>query len=66
MNKKYVDEEMMVMYESAQTLFELGLIDAAQMKEFDQDCLIQEEKTTPAAGVSRNKTITPAFTNSRH
>jgi DNA-binding transcriptional regulator YiaG len=47
MNKKYVDEEMMVMHESAQTLFEMGIISAAEMREFDADCLV------PAAEMAR-------------
>ncbi|GHV63933.1 hypothetical protein AGMMS49587_15280 [Spirochaetia bacterium] len=66
MDKHYVDEEMMVMHESAQTLFGMGLINAAEMKEFDEDCLAKEDITTPAAGVSRSKTITPAFTSPRY
>jgi DNA-binding transcriptional regulator YiaG len=66
MDKHYVDEEMMVMHKSAQTLFEMGLINAAEMREFDEDCLVQEDKATPAAGVSRSKPVTPAFTSSRH
>jgi hypothetical protein len=79
MDKHYVDEEMMVMHESAQTLFGMGLINAAEMREFDEDCLVPEvssaetgsrgsppDKATPAAGVSRSKTITPAFTSPRH
>jgi DNA-binding transcriptional regulator YiaG len=44
MNKKYVDEEMMVMHHSAQFLFKMGLIDAAEMREFDRDCLVSAAK----------------------
>jgi DNA-binding transcriptional regulator YiaG len=66
MAKHYVDEEMMVMHESAQTLFEMGLINTAEMREFDEDCLVQEDKTVPAADVSRSKPVTPVFTSPRH
>jgi hypothetical protein len=66
MDKHYVDEEMMVMHHSAEYLFKKGLINVAEMKEFDEDCLVPEDKTTPTAGVSRSKTITPAFTSPRH
>jgi hypothetical protein len=40
MNKKYQSEALMVSHQAAQNLFELGMIDAAEMREFDKDCLV--------------------------
>ena len=44
MKKKYQSEALMVCHQSAQDLFELGIINAEEMKEYDEECLVQNEK----------------------
>jgi len=46
MEKRYGSEALMVSHQSAQDLFELGVINADEMREFDEMCLEQEPKTT--------------------
>jgi DNA-binding transcriptional regulator YiaG len=45
MKKKYQSEQLMVIHQDAVGLYELGLIDDATMREFDEDCLVPEPKT---------------------
>ena len=45
MNKKYRSELSMVNHQSAEYLFSVGIIDADEMKEFDESCLVQEGET---------------------
>ena len=40
--KKYQSEALMVCHQSAESLFQLGIIDADEMREYDKDCLVQE------------------------
>jgi DNA-binding transcriptional regulator YiaG len=62
MNKKYQSEALMVSHQAAQDLFELGVIDAAEMREFDEDCLVSE----PAANTSSTQQPpVPAYTHPR-
>jgi DNA-binding transcriptional regulator YiaG len=49
MKKKYQSEQLMVIHQSAQDLFELGIIDSAKMREFDEDCLVPEQRTKTAS-----------------
>ena len=49
MGKKYESEVLKVCHQSAESLFRLGIIDAEEMKEFDEGCLIQEPKKTNKA-----------------
>jgi DNA-binding transcriptional regulator YiaG len=42
MKKKYQSEALMVCHQSARDLFDLGIIDSAKMREFDEDCLVPE------------------------
>ena len=42
MNKKYQSEQLMVIHESAQTLYKIGVIDSSKMKEFDEACFVEE------------------------
>jgi DNA-binding transcriptional regulator YiaG len=55
MKKKYQSEQLMAIHQSAQDLFELGIIDRAKMREFDEDCLVPEPlpKVTPTANRSQ-------------
>ena len=46
MEKKYVSEALMVSHQSAEGLFRLGIIDADEMREFDNLCLVKKPKTT--------------------
>jgi hypothetical protein len=43
MKKVYESEQLMVLHQSAQDLFELGIIDAADMRDFDECCLVPLE-----------------------
>ena len=52
MKKKYQSEALMVCHQSAQDLFELGIIDAEEMKDFDEGCLVQESETVEALAPS--------------
>jgi len=45
MEKKYESEALMVSHQSAQDLFELGVINDAEMREFDEMCLVKEPET---------------------
>ena len=43
--KKYYSEALMVVHQDAEGLHRLGIISDAEMKEFDEGCLVQESKT---------------------
>ncbi|GHV78027.1 hypothetical protein AGMMS49942_28480 [Spirochaetia bacterium] len=49
MKKIYESEQLMVLHQSAQALFDLGIIDAAEMREYDEDCLVPQEKASKKA-----------------
>jgi DNA-binding transcriptional regulator YiaG len=42
MGRKYQSEALMVNHQSAESLFRLGEISEAEMREFDEMCLVQE------------------------
>ena len=44
MGKKYYSEAAAAIHESAKDLFEAGAISEAEMKDFDNRCLVQEPK----------------------
>ena len=46
MEKKYYSEASMAIHESARDLFEVGAISEAEMKDFDNRCLVQEPKAS--------------------
>ncbi|GHV38080.1 hypothetical protein AGMMS49546_07740 [Spirochaetia bacterium] len=46
---KYESEALMVSHQLARDLFDLGVIDAAKMREFDKDCLVQEPESVKEA-----------------
>jgi DNA-binding transcriptional regulator YiaG len=52
--KKYQSEALMVCHQDAVGLHQLGLIDDAKMREFDEGCLVPEPKAPSA-----QKTLTP-------
>jgi len=43
MGKRYYSEALMVSHQAAESLFRLGLISEAEMKEFDDICFVEEE-----------------------
>ena len=47
MGKKYKNEALMVCHQSAESLLRLGIIDAKEMREFDEGCLVGESETAP-------------------
>jgi len=53
MEKRYESEALMVSHQSAQDLHELGIINDAEMREFDKMCLVQE----PEAVYETNKSV---------
>jgi DNA-binding transcriptional regulator YiaG len=61
--KKYQSEISMIVHQDAEGMHQLGIIDDARMREFDEMCLIQEPdqalKSTP------RQAPTPAYTSPR-
>jgi DNA-binding transcriptional regulator YiaG len=53
MKKKYESEQLMAIHQSAEALFKLGIIDAAEMEEYDEGCLAPTSK--PARNVPEAK-----------
>jgi len=47
--KKYQSDTLKVIHQDAEGLHRLGIISDKEMLEYDQDCLIQEPETSPAA-----------------
>ena len=43
--KKYQSEALKVIHQDAEGLHRLGIISDIEMREYDQDCLIQESET---------------------
>jgi len=52
MKKKYQSEALMVNHQSAESLFRLGEISEAEMREFDEMCLVKEPEETYNAELS--------------
>ncbi|GHU60582.1 hypothetical protein FACS189445_0280 [Spirochaetia bacterium] len=63
MKKKYESELLMVCHETAQALHEIGAITDAEMKEFDEDCLVHDPSSP--SGSPKQSSI-PAYANPRH
>jgi hypothetical protein len=55
MKKQYTSEILKICHEDAQGLYDLGVIDAARVKEFDEICLEPE----PAAAVQAARRLPP-------
>jgi DNA-binding transcriptional regulator YiaG len=45
MEKKYQSEQLMVIHDMAKSLYRIGAIDNAKMREFDADCLVSTPET---------------------
>jgi len=43
--KRYGSEALMVIHQDAEGLHRLGIISDAEMREFDEDCLVKEPET---------------------
>jgi hypothetical protein len=59
MKKKYQSEQLMVCHQDAEALYRIAAITEAQMREFDEDCLIPEPAPKSA---SAQKPPAPAYT----
>jgi hypothetical protein len=57
----FLPEALMVCHQSAQTLFKIGVIDAVEMREFDEGCFVQEDKTAGGGDTIRKQAPTPAY-----
>jgi DNA-binding transcriptional regulator YiaG len=44
MGKRYQSEQLMVIHDMGKSLYKIGAIDSAKMREFDKDCLVPEPK----------------------
>jgi DNA-binding transcriptional regulator YiaG len=58
MEKKYQSEQLMVIHDMAKSLYKIGAIDNAKMREFDADCLVSTPET--AQKPAKNEHIRPA------
>jgi len=47
--KKYQSELFEAIHETATGLYKIGVIDEKEMREYDEDCLIQKPKTANEA-----------------
>jgi DNA-binding transcriptional regulator YiaG len=50
--KRYESEALMVLHQDAEGLHRLGIISDAEMREFDEDCLVKEPETAYKAETS--------------
>ena len=53
MKKRYQSKILQAIHEDMEGLHKLGIVTDAEMREFDEDCLVKESKTA-------NKTAIPA------
>ena len=49
MEKKYQSEQLMVCHMEAEAMYKIGAIDAARMREYDEGCLVPQEKASKKA-----------------
>ena len=49
MREKYQSELLGAIHETAAGLHKIGVIDDKEMREYDEDCLVQKPKTTNEA-----------------
>ncbi|MDR3161973.1 MAG: XRE family transcriptional regulator [Spirochaetaceae bacterium] len=52
MKKKYQSEQLMVIHDMAKSLYKIGAIDDAKMREFDTDCLVSTPGTAGEAATA--------------
>jgi DNA-binding transcriptional regulator YiaG len=58
--KRYKSEIMMVLHEMGKGLFEVGAITEEQMREYDRDCLVQDEPAKPKAARAPKRALASA------
>jgi DNA-binding transcriptional regulator YiaG len=63
MKNQYTSEILKIGHEDAQGLYELGVIDAARMKEFDEMCL--ESEPAVAVQAALKPSPTPVYARNR-
>jgi len=59
--KKYQSEALMVIHQDAEGMHRLGIISDAEMREFDEGCLVQEPKTTYEENSPKVEHVTAAL-----
>jgi DNA-binding transcriptional regulator YiaG len=62
MKKKYQSEQLMICHQDAEALYQIGAITAAQMREFDKECLVPEPASEAPSGW---QAPIPAYTGHR-
>jgi hypothetical protein len=62
MTKKYQSEQLMVCHQDAEALYRIGAINDAEMRKFDEDCLVSEPKTPKKAHVDIRQSPIAAYT----
>ncbi|WP_010257475.1 hypothetical protein [Treponema primitia] len=60
MKKKYESELLMVCHEQAKDWHQAGIISDAEMREYDEDCLVHEPSSPSTAGSSKQNP-SPAY-----
>jgi DNA-binding transcriptional regulator YiaG len=58
--KKYESELMKVLHEQAVDFYKDGIISDAEMKEYDEDCLVSTTDTAGASTVKHSPMVAPA------
>jgi DNA-binding transcriptional regulator YiaG len=58
MKKKYQSELLMVCHQEAEAMYKIGAIDDAEMREFDEGCLVHEPAPDYIAG---NSAVAPVY-----
>ncbi|MDR2192866.1 MAG: XRE family transcriptional regulator [Treponema sp.] len=56
MKKKYKSEILEVIYQDAKAMFEVGGISKERMREYDRDCLVEEEETEAVGDIATVET----------
>jgi DNA-binding transcriptional regulator YiaG len=58
--KKYQNDFLGSLHETAEGLYKIGVINDAEMREYDRNCLVGEDQTTPVDGTARSRPFVPA------
>jgi DNA-binding transcriptional regulator YiaG len=62
MEGKYQSEQLMVIHDMAKSLYKIGAIDNAKMREFDADCLVSTPEMVKEADESAEmEHVSPAI-----
>jgi DNA-binding transcriptional regulator YiaG len=54
MKNKYHSEQLMVIHDTARALHRIGAISDAEMKEYDEECLVPEHRGPNKQGTRQN------------